>query len=67
MNARPITWGYSCDDILAMEDECAACGRHDESCKTCTIARIISECYANELRDEGVDASVDDAFGMLFE
>lgn len=67
MDSKPITWSYNGEDILTMEDECAACTSRGASCRTCTIARVLSECYMNELHDGGVDATLDDAFGMLFE
>ena len=66
-NTKPISWSYNADDIVSMEDTCAACDKHGEACKSCTIARVLSECYMNELRDEGMDVSIDDAFSMLFE
>lgn len=69
---KPISWMYTPEDILAMEDKCAACSNRDETnrgvgCRSCVIARALADNYYHELKSQGEDVTLEDAFGMLFE
>ena len=64
---EPTSWIYDKSDINQMVDICASCPNHGDDCRMCVVARIISNDYRNELLDEGMSVTLDDAFAMLYD